>query len=1201
MSTWSADTLAVAYVSATSGNWNTAATWSPAGTPGAGDTVTVQSGHTVTVASDVNSVGAVTISLGGTITAPKHFDPDALTVAGTLNSSDELKIGGAFTITGTVNITDSSGAGEFNGAITITGGNFNNSGNKDFKIRNGLTVNGGTFTAGTGTYTFDTNNQAIGGTTAITMAKINVTGVVLTNNNVFTVTTDFKGDGSSVVVNAANATLNIGDPTPTIGDLTASATGNTVNYNGAAQNPILLPTGSPATYYNLTLSGSGAKTLKNTAMTIANDFTLSGTASATAAQALTVGRNFTIGSGTSFDAKTFSHSVAGDFLNSGTFTAGSSMITFTGGSAQTLGGTTATAFNDLTINKSANSVTIACGTPSPVVNGTLALTSGKIITSGASPGCSTACASQVPIIVAAAPATITGGSSSSYVQGALRKNFGANATLNFRATASEDEFPIGDATNYTPVEFTAGGTSTAGNVTACVTPTEHPQVTTPPVATGGIDAAKSVNRYWSLTTTTINTASGAGAVPVDATYKFVAGDVDGGASTANFVVQRWDGTIWNPTTQSTASAASTRAQNIDFSSATNDFAIGEPLSGFNATPGAFNAFETSTPAGAILGRIYAKIVGTAITLSVVAVNSTRTGVNTAPSGLPITVVLLDARNNTGAITAATNCRSTWTSVLSSQTIGTAWGGIGRFNITIPAPANAARDVRVRVSQLGGTAGCSTDRFSIRPTAYTSITSSMNNSTAAGAPSLKTGQNFTITALTGLTGYDNGAGLTLASPPLVPLIDNTKVVGSPNAGSIGGSFGAASGGTATGAGFYYSEAGNFGLNAGAIYDNAYTAVDQLGDCTADFSNTPVGGKYGCSFGNSAIALGGGFGRFIPDNFNVSLNSPQLGAACAAGPFTYVGQQFSYTTAPAITVTARNGTNNGLANAPTTNYAGAYMKITNASLTPGTQSGRYSAFDALGGGATPALDTAGLPAPTADPAVGAFAAGVGTLTFGAGTGLTFTRSTTTPSAPFNADIALAVNVIDADGVASAGNPAAFGSATAGGGIAFSGGSGGKSMRYGRLRLQNASGSQLISMPIPISAQYWNGSGFITNTLDNCTVIAAGNIAIGNPQNGLTAAMVSPPVVGGAFSAGIGSLRLPAPGAGGRGSVDVSVNLTTGTAGASCTTSPAMPPSTGSGLTWLQGAWCGGAYVKDPTARATFGVFRNTDRFIYQRENY
>ena len=59
---------------------------------------------------------------------------------------------------------------------------------------------------------------------------------------------------------------------------------------------------------------------------------------------------------------------------------------------------------------------------------------------------------------------------------------------------------------------------------------------------------------------------------------------------------------------------------------------------------------------------------------------------------------------------------------------------------------------------------------------------------------------------------------------------------------------------------------------------------------------------------------------------------------------------------------------------------------------------------------------------------------------GSGLKFTRSA--PVAAFNADISLAINVIDSDGIAYATNPARSGAATSGSGIAFS--SSGKAQR-------------------------------------------------------------------------------------------------------------------------------------------------------------
>jgi MSHA biogenesis protein MshQ len=306
---------------------------------------------------------------------------------------------------------------------------------------------------------------------------------------------------------------------------------------------------------------------------------------------------------------------------------------------------------------------------------------------------------------------------------------------------------------------------------------------------------------------------------------------------------------------------------------------------------------------------------------------------------------------------------------------------------------------------------------------------------------------------------------------------------------------------------------------------------------------------------------------------------------------------------MTVTARNGTNNGLTNAPTVNYAGSYMKLTNSSLTPATQAARYSRFDALGGSTTPALDTTGLPPTTGDPAIGAFSGGSGKLTFAPGTGLAFTRSTTTPSAPFNADIALALNVIDTDGVAFAGNPASFGAATAGGGILFSGGNNG--MRFGRLTIRNANGSQLVALPVQVEAQYWLGApnnAFVTNTADNCTSIAAANVAMSNFTSNL-AACETAVSDGGTLIKGRTTLQLAKPGSGNNGSVGLTVNLGASASGNTCTALGAGPGplTTTANLPYLQGNWTGGAYDQNPSARATFGVYKGSDEVIFIQENF
>ncbi len=379
-----------------------------------------------------------------------------------------------------------------------------------------------------------------------------------------------------------------------------------------------------------------------------------------------------------------------------------------------------------------------------------------------------------------------------------------------------------------------------------------------------------------------------------------------------------------------------------------------------------------------------------------------------------------------------------------------------------------------------------------------------------------------------------------------------VTGSINNGSVAqASF---SGGAATVANLQYTEVGNIILSAAASnYLNSGVTVS--GDSGADGTG----------------AAGGYVGRFTPDHFTVSAGSitNRTAASCApASSFSYMGESMTLT----YSLTAQNVTGG-----TTLNYSGAYSKLvltTPASFNFGAKSGVTNL-------------TARVNTPTS--------AGVWTNGAASVTATIAIARAATPDGPYTA-VQLGIAPADSDAVAMG----AFNLDVDGvGGNDHANVGVSTEVRFGRLRLQNANGSQLIAMPIPISAQHWNGSGFVTNTLDNCTTIAANNVAIGNPQPAGFA--VGAATVGGAFAAGVGTLRLPASGAGTRGSVDVSVNLTGAAAGASCTAG--MPASTGAGRTYLQGLWCTppGTYASDPTARATFGAYRNSDRFIYQQENY
>ena len=279
----------------------------------------------------------------------------------------------------------------------------------------------------------------------------------------------------------------------------------------------------------------------------------------------------------------FVHSAAGN-LNlrgtnatmNGTFTR--SMTTGIVTSNKTTAGTqnlsgTALSVSNFVMN-SANGVTLGSNL---TVNTTLTFTSGTITTGANS------------VIVAVAPATIATPSSSSYVVGNFQKNYAANASLNYFAG---NGFPVGDASNFTPVNITAGTTTTAGSLAVSTTTAQHPQVATP-IASTGIDVNHDIQRYWTFTATNMTS----GATAIAATFTFVAGDVvsvgSPATTTANFIAERYDGTNWNATTLVAANATNTQVSNLYTVSAalpaSNDIAIGDPLSGTNGLPGAFKS------------------------------------------------------------------------------------------------------------------------------------------------------------------------------------------------------------------------------------------------------------------------------------------------------------------------------------------------------------------------------------------------------------------------------------------------------------------------------------------------------------------------------------------------------------------------------------------------------------------------------------
>ena len=428
----------------------------------------------------IDANGAISVSVSGNWTSNVNTDISARATTITLNGTGTQTISGAGTITlANVVVNKASGSATLARNVTVTGGN--------------LSATAGTLDLAS----FTMNRSTAGGTITVSngaFLRIGGTGTWPTNYT-----------------------------TATLG-----AT-STVEYYGTNQ------TVAANAYGHLTLSGSGTKTMPGTAMVIAGNFTMSGTASATAAQALTVNGNVTLGIGTSFDASTFSHAIKGNFSNSGTFTASSSTVTLNGTSAQVISGSTSTTFSALTID---NASGVSLSSIDVTVNGAMTFTSGRVTTG----------ANRVSLGASGSVSRTSG-----HVVGNFRKNVATGATT--RA------FEIGDASNYTPVSVVFASVTVAGDLTATNTVGDHPNITG-----ATLNSTKSVNRYWTLTN------GGVTFTTYSATFTFVAGDVDGGANTASFTVGRYASSAWSYPTVGTKTATTTQ---ITGASTFGDFALAE--------------------------------------------------------------------------------------------------------------------------------------------------------------------------------------------------------------------------------------------------------------------------------------------------------------------------------------------------------------------------------------------------------------------------------------------------------------------------------------------------------------------------------------------------------------------------------------------------------------------------------------------------
>ena len=278
------------------------------------------------------------------------------------------------------------------------------------------------------------------------------------------------------------------------------------------------------------------------------------------------------------------------------------------------------------------------------------------------------------------------------------------------------------------------------------------------------------------------------------------------------------------------------------------------------------------------------------------------------------------------------------------------------------------------------------------------------------------------------------------------------------------------------------------------------------------------------------------------------------------------------------------------ASSVNYLGSGLTVTttranvgpftpayfNTAVTPGCGSFTYSGqpfgvkASAMAAGGTVTANYAGanwannVTLSEANGIPGSFSSGVIPATsFSAGIGTASVTSFSFPSVN-TAPSAIMIKAVDSTGVSSA-----------------AGTQGTNYIMSGRMQILNAYGSDLIALPLSMKSQYWNGAGFVQNTLDNCTQLqvpsSSSGLASGTLSSAKTFAKVNGASTGyGTLINGDAGLVLTAPGAGNVGYLDVT---------------PTVP-------SWLQYNWNGTGKVS-PKARATFGVSKSP--FVYMRENF
>ncbi|WP_054966212.1 DUF6701 domain-containing protein [Thiohalorhabdus denitrificans] len=607
--------------------------------------------------------------------------------------------------------------------------------------------------------------------------------------------------------------------------------------------------------------------------------------------------------------------------------------------------------------------------------------------------------------------------------------------------------------------------------------------------------------------------------------------------------------------------------------------------------GGFNALEPG--ADAIDGPLHTKVSGGSFDVDLVSLNNAG---NPQNFNGDVELELVDA-------TSASDCAD----LTAVASLGTAtFNNESRTTVSGLTYGNAIGAARIRVTEAnpGGNSapaqGCSQDSFTVRPhhltveardadweTAGTGRRLDGTNDAACQAaggsePCHKAGRAFTLEGAaftaggTAVSGFDQATSMNwgLMEPPH----DGGDTLGTRSPSQV--TFAGDSTGYRTDSASYeevgvleltLTDQGNFAARSGDRSDDHCVTGSSSNDPSAD----PAGeGRFGCQAATEAPATAG---RFVPDRFELAHSGFAFEPACAGGS-TYFGEPFGWAGAPEVVVTAVAGDGS-----TTRNYEDPFWRLPDFADRYEDDSGTEEAAD---DGDDHALDASGATHQLPDTAE---TAGQATIPY-QGT-LVYDRPSA-PAAPIGAGdqwVKLRFDVEDGDGIRYEGgaSPPTY---------EISPIRGAGPVRFGRLALENAHGSELTDLNVPARAEYYDGERFVANREDDCTpismsgaadavrlqlddggswVAAEGEVGLLGGTGGTTQGTATTGLAG-----GYGTLTLAAPGEGSTGYVDVRADLVE--------------------LPWLEVDRDGdGSFTEYPQVRATFGRYRGDDRILYWQE--